>query len=120
MMQCLKRVRVGLLLVAGTVSVAVLVTTLSGPVFGIWGWADLSLVLAVIVLVMILLLATLEADPGPTLRLWHFVEDPQAEFPLMGAPPGRNMPQRIPAQWLWAAAPLALLVGALTLHATTT
>jgi hypothetical protein len=107
--------RIGLLLSACTASIALLVTQTTGPVFGSWDWADFTLVLVLLELVVLAMLATLGADPGLTLRRWHFVEDPQAEFPLMGARPGQGLLRRIDPHWMLNALPLTLLACLLLL-----
>ena len=107
--QFLARTWIGLLLAIFTSISAFIITRITGQVFGAWDWAEFVLVLTLLELLIITLLAGLDADPDPSLRRWHFVEDPQAEFPLMGAKPGMRLYRRIDPSWISIAIPLVVL-----------
>lgn len=110
-LQYLTKMWIGLLLGAIIAIGALIVTQTTGQVFGAWNWAEFVLVLCLLQLLILTLLAALDADPDPTLRRWHYVEDPQAEFVLMGAKPGMRLDRRIDPRWISIATPILMLMA---------
>jgi hypothetical protein len=98
----------GSLLTLAAVAIAGVYTANFGRLFGAWDWAAMTFVLLVIELLGLLTFGNLLNESNPTLRRWDMQRDPQAEFPLAGAPPGVNA-QPLVGGWLLSLALQPLL-----------
>lgn len=74
MRSMIRRVRYGLLLVPILVALATVIDRLWGPVFGIWGWAEVGAALLVLGAMGFALVEEFMRPPNPYSRIHHLYD----------------------------------------------